>query len=53
MGNNSFPKLKIKLKEWHFETVPGRESLYMDRLCGLVARVPGYRTDMYCVSWEV
>jgi hypothetical protein len=24
-----------------------------DRLCGLVARVPGYRTEMYCVSCEV
>jgi hypothetical protein len=25
----------------------------MDRLCGLVVRVPGYRTEMYCVSYEV
>jgi hypothetical protein len=24
-----------------------------DRLCGLVARVPGYTTEMYCVSCEV
>jgi hypothetical protein len=24
-----------------------------DRLCGLVDRVPGYRTEMYCVSCEV
>jgi hypothetical protein len=24
-----------------------------DRLCGLVVRVPGYRTEMYCVSCEV
>jgi hypothetical protein len=24
-----------------------------DRLCGLMVRVPGYRTEMYCVSWEV
>jgi hypothetical protein len=24
-----------------------------DRLCGLVARVPGYRTEMYFVSCEV
>jgi hypothetical protein len=24
-----------------------------DRLCGLVARVPGYRSKMYCVSCEV
>jgi hypothetical protein len=22
-------------------------------LCGLVVRVPGYRTEMYCVSCEV
>jgi hypothetical protein len=26
---------------------------YWDRLCGLVVRVPGYRTEMYCVSSEV
>jgi hypothetical protein len=25
----------------------------MDRLCGLVVRVPGYTTEMYCVSCEV
>jgi hypothetical protein len=25
----------------------------LDRLCGLVVRVPGYRTQMYCVSCEV
>jgi hypothetical protein len=24
-----------------------------DRLCGLVVRVGGYRTEMYCVSCEV
>jgi hypothetical protein len=24
-----------------------------DRFCGLVVRVPGYRTEMYCVSCEV
>jgi hypothetical protein len=24
-----------------------------DRLCGLVARVPGYTTEMYCASCEV
>jgi hypothetical protein len=23
---------------------------HTDRLCGIVVRVPGYRTDMYCVS---
>jgi hypothetical protein len=26
---------------------------FVDRLCGLVVRVPGYRTEMYCVSCEV
>jgi hypothetical protein len=26
---------------------------YYGRLCGLVVRVPGYRTEMYCVSSEV
>jgi hypothetical protein len=25
----------------------------VDRLCGLVFRVPGYTTEMYCVSCEV
>jgi hypothetical protein len=25
----------------------------VDRLCGLVVRVPGYTTDMYCASCEV
>jgi hypothetical protein len=25
----------------------------LDRLCGLVVRVPGYRTEMYCDSCEV
>jgi hypothetical protein len=28
-------------------------SLSVDRLCGLVVRVPGYRTEMYCASCEV
>jgi hypothetical protein len=26
---------------------------YIDRLCGLVLRVPGYTTEMYCASCEV
>jgi hypothetical protein len=25
----------------------------LDRLCGLVVRVPGYTTEMYCDSCEV
>jgi hypothetical protein len=25
----------------------------VDRLCGLVVIVPGYRTEMYCASCEV
>jgi hypothetical protein len=25
----------------------------VDRLCGLVVRVPGYSTEMYCASVEV
>jgi hypothetical protein len=29
------------------------EVTYIDRLYGLVVRVPGYRTEMYCVSCEV
>jgi hypothetical protein len=28
-------------------------SIFFDRLCGLVVRVPGYRAEMYCVSCEV
>jgi hypothetical protein len=24
-----------------------------NRLCGLMVRVPSYKTQMYCVSWEV
>jgi hypothetical protein len=33
----------------HFNSL----ELYGDRLCGLVVRVPGYRTEMYCVSCVV
>jgi hypothetical protein len=25
----------------------------VDRLCGLVIRVPGYKTEMYCATCEV
>jgi hypothetical protein len=28
-------------------------NLYVDRLCSLVVRVPGYGTEMYCASCEV
>jgi hypothetical protein len=28
-------------------------NLLSDRLCGLVVRVPGYTTEMYCASCEV
>jgi hypothetical protein len=28
-------------------------TITVDRLCGLVVRVPGYRTQMYCASCEV
>jgi hypothetical protein len=28
-------------------------SFEVDRLCGLVVRVPGYTTEMYCASCEV
>jgi hypothetical protein len=27
--------------------------VFIDHLCGLVVRVPGYGTEMYCVSCEV
>jgi hypothetical protein len=36
-----------KLRPWSFYV---KES---DRLCGLVVRVPGYGTEMYCASCEV
>jgi hypothetical protein len=26
---------------------------FSDRLCGLVVRVPGYTTEMYCVCCEI
>jgi hypothetical protein len=28
-------------------------SVTLDRVCGLVVRVPGYITEMYCASCEV
>jgi hypothetical protein len=37
----------------HQETILQRCITGNDRLCGLVVRVPGYRTEMYCVSCEV
>jgi hypothetical protein len=30
-----------------------RYQFVTNRLCGLVVRVPGYRTEMYCASCEV
>jgi hypothetical protein len=44
---------------WHQDILTGWPSvamwlwLWLDRLCGLVVRVPGYTTEMYCVSCEV
>jgi hypothetical protein len=34
-------------------TIINTHSLLQDRFCGLVVRVPGHRTDMYCLSCEV
>jgi hypothetical protein len=31
----------------------GSDISILDRLCGLEVRVPGYRTELYCVSCEV
>jgi hypothetical protein len=31
----------------------GEEWEIVDHICGLVVRVPGYRTEMYCASCEV
>jgi hypothetical protein len=35
------------------ETVSNHYIRISDRLCGLVVRVPGSRTEMYCASCEV
>jgi hypothetical protein len=38
----------------HFTSpIPRALSLIASRLCGLVVRVPGCTTEMYCVSCEV
>jgi hypothetical protein len=36
------------LSTWRILHLP-----HSDRLCGLVVKVPGYRTEMYCVSCEI
>jgi hypothetical protein len=41
--------LELERSELEFEFEWQRN----DRLCGLVVRVPGYRTEMYCVCCEV
>jgi hypothetical protein len=44
----------IKLEERTWKTLYFTViSIILDRLCGLVVRVPGYRTEIYCVSCEV
>jgi hypothetical protein len=50
--NGLFQKPNIILDMLHLFYLPD-VYLYLDRLCGLVVRVPGYRTEMYCVSCEV
>jgi hypothetical protein len=54
------PLLKPEIKLWKF--LFGRKKISFalkvfcvlnDRLCGLVARVPGYRMEMCCDSCEV
>jgi hypothetical protein len=40
------------VNEFFFFNLPN-PSGFTDRLCGLVVRVPGYTTEMYCVSCEV
>jgi hypothetical protein len=40
----------------HSQSFVGNKNLFnnaVDRLCGLVVRVPGYTTEMYCVCCEV
>jgi hypothetical protein len=48
----------IELKrDWHYNYIATMLSLsgdfQEDRLCGLLIRVPGYVTEMYCVYCEV
>jgi hypothetical protein len=33
--------------------VPSLKIIGYENLCGLVVRVPGYRTEMYCASCQV
>jgi hypothetical protein len=48
-----------QLGAWHQDGLADWLSVVMwlrrrlDRLCGHVVRVPGYRMEMYCVSCEV
>jgi hypothetical protein len=38
---------------WSTNCRPQDEFQLLDRLCGLVVRVAGYLTEMYCVSCEL
>jgi hypothetical protein len=46
------PKLEIHLNNIEDSVSASQEALHLG-LCGLVVRVPGYRTVMYCASCEV
>jgi hypothetical protein len=50
MGPKGRPDTKTN---WSTVRRPQDELQLQDRLCGLVVRVPGYRTEMYCVSCEL
>jgi hypothetical protein len=43
----------VKLFHLNFKNIYLPNPSSRDRLCGLLIRVPGYRTEMYCASCEV
>jgi hypothetical protein len=54
-GGEVFPFLKNQKEVYIFVCIRIIQFflLNIDRLCGLVVRVPGYTTEIYCASCEV
>jgi hypothetical protein len=59
-GENLKPHEQTLISSLHTNLFPSlscsnisRSNIPKDRLCGLVVRVPGYRTEMYCDFCEV
>jgi hypothetical protein len=54
---SGFAKSAESLEGGSNAMIPSNTNIYIiyikDRVCGLVVRVPGYRTEMYCASCEV